>query len=247
MKLSVVSIAFNNLEGLKKTFESFRSIDFSGKLELIVVDGGSTDGTAEFLSTQNICNNWISEPDNGIYNAMNKGLGLAGGEYIWFLNSGDYVARPETILELLDALQGGADAYYGETVMVDQAGNRIGTRSSVTTRKLPEHLNWKSFRMGMNVSHQSFIVKTSKAVRYDESLRYVADIDWMIRTLKNCQKVVNLHKELACFTLDGYSSINRAKSNKERFKVLNKHYGTIPNLLAHLAIVLRKALSRKKL
>lgn len=246
MKLSVISIAYNNLEGLKQTLSIFNATWLARGLELVIVDGGSNDGTREYLQSQTLCLNWVSEKDNGIYHAMNKGLSMAKGDYIWFLNSGDSVYDVETLSIVLNAIKDNADAYYGETLMVDPSGISIGTRSEISTRPLPKNLNWKSLRMGMNVSHQSFIVKRNLASVYDESIKYVSDIDWMIRTLKNCKKIVNLNCIIARFTQDGFSSKFRNQSNKERFWVLSKHYGFLPNLLAHVLILFRKLIGFKK-
>ncbi|MFM6984627.1 MAG: glycosyltransferase [Chitinophagaceae bacterium] len=247
MILSVISIAYNNLNGLKKTLEVFSDHSFNGALELVVVDGNSNDGTKAFLAEQQICNNWVSEPDKGIYNAMNKGLQMAKGEYVWFLNSGDFAKDADTIRRLLEVLESHPDAVYAETMMVDEHWKPLGTRSEMSTRKLPEQLNWQSFRMGMNVGHQSFVVKRSLAANYDETFRYVADIDWMISTLKHCKNIVKMEGILACFTLDGFSSKHRKASNNERYKVLQKHYGYVPNLFNHFKILLRKYLSKGKL
>jgi glycosyltransferase involved in cell wall biosynthesis len=246
MRLSVISIAYNNLKGLQKTLAVFNGQNLSDQLEIVVVDGGSKDGTKEFLEAQNLTNNWISEPDKGIYNAMNKGLDMAKGDYVWFLNSGDYVEDYAVIDKLLNFLNKGPDAVYGETMMVDADGKHLGLRSEFTTRKLPNHLTWTSFRMGMNVGHQSFVIKRSLALPYNEKYRYVADIDWMIRCLKPCKKVLNLNAVLACFTVDGFSSVQRKASNKERYEVLKEHYGFIPNVLAHIGVVLRKVFSKGK-
>lgn len=247
MILSVISIAYNNINGLKKTLEVFSDHSFNGALELVVVDGNSSDGTKDFLATQSICHNWVSEPDKGIYNAMNKGLKMAKGDYVWFLNSGDFAKDAATIERLLSILKSGPDAVYAETMMVDEHWQALGTRSEMSTRKLPEQLNWRSFQMGMNVGHQSFVVKRSLAANYDESFRYVADIDWMISTLKNCKKIVKMDGILACFTLDGFSSKHRKASNKERYQVLKKHYGFVSNLWNHFKILMRKYLSKGKL
>lgn len=247
MKLSVISIAYNNLKGLKKTLSSFEDGQFSDRVELVVVDGGSKDGTAEFLAQQNFVHNWVSEPDKGIYNAMNKGLQMAKGEYVWFLNSGDYAIDASSVKQLLKILDQEPDAVYAETMMVDEDGQHLGTRSGMSTRRLPEHLNWRSFSMGMNVGHQSFVIKRALALPYNEQYRFVSDIDWMIRSLKHCHQVIKMPGILACFTLDGFSSKNRDKSNKERFKVLSSHYGYIPNLLNHAAIVFRKVLNKGKI
>jgi glycosyltransferase involved in cell wall biosynthesis len=246
MRLSVISIAYNNLKGLQKTLAVFNGQNLSAEIEIIVVDGGSTDGTKEFLETQSQTNNWVSEPDKGIYNAMNKGLAMAKGDYVWFLNSGDYVEDFSVLELLLNSLKLNPDAVYGETMMVDANGKHLGLRSVFTTRKLPDNLNWTSFRLGMNVGHQSFVISRSLALLYNEKYRYVADIDWMIRSLKACKNIVNLKTAIACFTVDGFSSVQRKASNKERYEVLKEHYGFFPNVLAHIGIVLRKMFSKGK-
>src|SRR5690606_31645392 len=161
MILSVISIAYNNLPGLRKTLEPFENHPFQGKIELIVVDGGSQDGTSEFLQSSHNIQQWVSEPDHGIYNAMNKGLRMATGDYVWFLNSGDYLYDIESLKNLIDSLKENPDAAYAETMMVNPSGVELGPRSEITTRKLPDNLNWKSLRYGMNVGHQSFVIKRS--------------------------------------------------------------------------------------
>ncbi|MCC6817752.1 MAG: glycosyltransferase [Bacteroidia bacterium] len=247
MILSVVSIAYNNLEGLKKTLDIFKSGSFAHSIELIVVDGGSSDGTRSFLEQQNFINKWVSEPDKGIYNAMNKGLKMAEGDYVWFLNSGDYAYNSQSVKALLEALESGPDAIYAETMMVDVNGNELGIRSELSTRKLPSQLTWKSFSLGMNVGHQSFVIKRNLALPYDEQYRFVSDIDWMIKCLKQCKQVLNLQSILSCFTLDGFSTKNRNKSNNERFRVLSRHYGFWTNLFNHIYIVWRKLFNKNRI
>lgn len=247
MILSVITIAYNNLDGLKKTLQVFENGQFAEDIEIVIVDGGSADGTKEYLEQQSLTSNWVSEKDSGIYNAMNKGLSMAKGDYVWFLNSGDYARSRGTVSVILTALKQKPDALYGETMMVDNAGVEIGTRSEATTRKLPAELTWKSFRMGMSVSHQSFIIRRELAEKYNETYRHVADIDWMISSLKKCRNVLRLDMLISCFTMDGYSSKNRKASNLERFKVLQKHYGRLPNFWAHLKIAGRKLMRYRKL
>jgi glycosyltransferase involved in cell wall biosynthesis len=242
MLLSVISIAYRNLHGLQKTLSGFEGHACDNDIEIIVVDGGSDDGTREFLAQQTISKKWVSEPDGGIYHAMNKGLAMASGDYVWFLNSGDFVMDRSVVPEILESLRKGPDALYGETMMVDKEGRHLGTRSEKSTRKLPDKLHWKSFAMGMNVGHQSFLIRRELALPYQVNYRYVADIDWMISCLKNCRHVLRFPKVIACFTLDGFSSANRKNSNKERYQVLKKHYGFLPNLLNHGRIAWRKVI-----
>jgi glycosyltransferase involved in cell wall biosynthesis len=242
-KLSVITITYNNYKGLLKTLELLKTTAFSEAIEIVIVDGGSKDETPDFLKTQTCTSNWVSEPDLGIYDAMNKGLNMAMGRYVWFLNAGDYAIDLEAIESILANLEKEPDALFGETMLIDAQGNELGTRSEQTTRKLSETLTWKSFAMGMTVGHQAFIIRRSLALPYDIRLKHVADIDWMIRCLKKCQIILNLNRIIACFTLDGYSTINRRASNRERFRVLGKHYGFIPNLVNHLRITIRHILN----
>lgn len=238
-KLSVITITYNNYSGLLRTLALFQSAKYSENTEIVIVDGGSRDETPHFLKTQTVTSNWVSETDGGIYDAMNKGLQMANGKYVWFLNAGD-TAHSESAIELiLNTLEKEPDALYGETMLVDTEGIQVGTRSMTTTRKLSETLTWKSFAMGMTVGHQAFIIKRSLAFPYDISLKHVSDIDWMIRCLKRCEIILNLNTIIADFTIDGHSTINRKASNKERFKVLSRHYGLIPNLWNHFKITLR--------
>ncbi|MDI1235713.1 MAG: glycosyltransferase [bacterium] len=242
-RLSIISITYNNFEGLSKTIALFQSHNFQSEIELVIVDGGSKDETRDFLKNQDLTDNWVSEPDKGIYDAMNKGLKMANGAYVWFLNAGDYAFGIESIKLVLDSLAMAPDAIYGETMLVDSLGIEIGTRSEQTTRKLPEILTWTSFKQGMNVGHQAFIIKKSLALPYDTQWKHVADIDWMIRCLKNCKKVINLNSIIVNFTLDGHSTIHRKESNIERYRVLKSHYGIVSNIWNHFLIGLRHFLN----
>jgi glycosyltransferase involved in cell wall biosynthesis len=238
-RLSIISITYNNFKGLTKTLSIFQSNTFQSEIELVIIDGGSKDETPTYLKTQTLTNNWVSEPDNGIYDAMNKGLNKATGAYVWFLNAGDYTHSQDSVVALLKSLETSPDAVYGETMLVDVNGNNIGTRSEQTTRVLPHSLTWTSFKQGMNVGHQAFIIKRSLALPYDVKWKHVADIDWMIRCLKHCKTVINLNTILVNFTLEGHSTIYRKASNKERFKVLQMHYGWASNIWNHFLISLR--------
>lgn len=238
-RLSIISITYNNFKGLTSTLALFQSFDFQSDIEIVIVDGGSKDETLDFLKKQNLTDNWISEPDKGIYDAMNKGLKMAKGEYVWFLNAGDYAFSKESLMFVLEALKSGPDAVYGETMLVNSEGKPIGTRSEQTTRKLPKNLNWTSFKKGMTVGHQAFIIKKSLALPYHTKWKHVADIDWMIRCLKQCRTIVNLSTIIVNFTLEGHSTVHRKASNKERFKVLQLHYGLLSNLWSHFVISVR--------
>lgn len=121
LKLSIITINYNNLDGLKRTVESIVNQTWQ-EFEYIVIDGGSTDGSAAYIASQseNI-DYWVSEPDKGIYNAMNKGITKANGEYLVFMNSGDSYLSPNT-LQLCQTVFGNfkADVYYGQIKFDDK-------------------------------------------------------------------------------------------------------------------------------
>lgn len=220
---------------------------YQNKIEIVIVDGGSNDGTLDYLKNQTFCINWVSEKDKGIYDAMNKGIDMSTGKYLWFLNSGDFAYSQSSIDLILENCSKNIDAIYGETMLVDENFKEIGLRSDKTTRKLPKTLNWKSFKFGMNVGHQSFIINRNHALKYNLEYKHVADIDWMISCLKQCKTTVNIQQIISCFTLDGHSTRYRKESNKERYLVLKKHYGFIPNLFNHLFIIIRSIINSTKI
>jgi len=125
MKLSIITINYNNASGLRKTVESVLS-QSTHDFEYIVVDGGSTDGSVEYLESQNSelktqNFSFISEKDNGIYNAMNKGIRMAQGEYLHFLNSGDWLADEKVVENMLKTLPD-CDIYVGNKIAVRPDG-----------------------------------------------------------------------------------------------------------------------------
>jgi hypothetical protein len=113
---------------------------------------------------------------------MNKGLKAATGDYVWFLNAGDILKHYRVVADLatVAAQNGRPDILYGETDLMDKDGNIFAERRL----KAPKNLTWKSFRMGMLVCHQAFIVKRSIVPEYDLQYRFSGDFDWCIRCLK---------------------------------------------------------------
>src|SRR6188508_2910860 len=123
--LSIITVVYNNLAGLKHTYQSIQS-QTSTDFEWLVIDGGSSDGTKEWLTNlavSNMC--FISEKDGGLYDAMNKGLNLAKGKFVWFMNSGDSIFSPDTVQVLIDQ-SAGKDVLYGETMLVDENDTKLG-------------------------------------------------------------------------------------------------------------------------
>ena len=235
---SIITVCYKALEALKVTRASIQVQTFSD-YEHVVIDGGGPDGTAAWLAAQSDDHlAWISEPDNGLYDAMNKGLGMAQGQFVWFVNAGDMLNTPDTLQQLAAFAQPEVDILYGEVMMVSPQGEHLGVRSEVTTQKTPEQLNWQDMRYGMVVSHQAFLPRRSMTSLYIRD-NLCADIDWVINCLKKSRSTVHTHLVLARFETGGLSRQRHRESLRDRYKVLQHHFGVLPNLFHHLWIVIR--------
>lgn len=243
--LSIITVAYNNLNGIRYTIDS---IDYSNtSIEHLVIDGNSNDGTQQFLEKLDSKIRWISEPDKGIYDAMNKGLKIAKGKYVIFMNSDDGFYEKAVLNKIVKVLRDkDPDVVYGETMFRDKQNINVGVRTDVTTRKLPNELDWKKCAKGMVVCHQSFIVKRTLAPKYVEN-NLAADFDWLINCLKQSSNCINAQMIIANYKLGGESQRRITKSIKDRFLVFTKHFGLFRTILIHLNIVLRAILHRVNL
>jgi len=236
--LSIITVVYNNLAGLKHTYQSIKS-QTSTDFEWLVIDGGSSDGTKDWLAGLTVAKMcFISEKDGGLYDAMNKGLKLAKGKFVWFMNSGDSIFLPNTVQMLIDQSLG-KDVLYGETMLVDENDAKLGIRSEKTTRVLPERMTRFSMIMGMVVCHQSFIPKRSLARPYNLKYRFSADIDWVISCLENASTIHNCNAILANYLVGGLSAQNQKTGWKERWNIYAAHYGFVYTFLAHIYIAFR--------
>jgi glycosyltransferase involved in cell wall biosynthesis len=233
-RVSIITVTYNAEQVLPATLEAVAALDWPA-LEHIVVDGQSTDRTLEIIRAAEgrPVTRWISERDAGIYDAMNKGQALATGDYLWFLNAGDTPTNPQT-LRTAFAHTPQADLIYGDALIVDAQRRVLGHRSHKT---LPKRLTIKDFRWGMVVCHQSMIVRRALSPAYSPALRYVADIDWAIRLLKQNPTVHRCPEPLCHYLAGGFSARHQRASFLERYQVLRNHYGTLPNLLTHFGIL----------
>jgi glycosyltransferase involved in cell wall biosynthesis len=246
--ISIITVVYNSRNDIEKTILSIQKQTFK-ELEYIVIDGGSTDGTIDIIHQyENVIDNWISEPDKGLYDAMNKGILLSKGKFLWFINAGDEIFEDTTLEKLFAIDCFASDIYYGETALIDENGNILGSRSQLSNRELPEKLNWKSLQIGMVVQHQSIIVRKEIAPLYNLNYKVAADIDWVINGLKNTTKIVNsrlfLSKFLTTMFLGnnhggGFSSQHYKRALKERFNIFTKHYGLVNTLYNHSYIFLK--------
>lgn len=238
-KISIITVCWNAAAVLQRTIDSVAEQDYP-HIEYILVDGASSDQTIACIKNAgSIVTRWISEPDKGIYDAMNKGLALATGDYVLFLNAGDELADGHVLSEIFSLPA--ADVYYGHAMLTDLDGQALGLREPLP----PSTLTWRSLQWGMSVCHQAFIIRREKAVLYDLQYRICADIDWMIRSLQQCENTLNTSGVICRFLIDGVSSAQRKKAWKERYSILSRHYGTMKNLVNHLFIVLRYPFKRR--
>jgi glycosyltransferase involved in cell wall biosynthesis len=229
--LSVITIVYNNVNDIERTMLSVIDQSYAG-IEYIVVDGLSNDGTLEIIKGyEKHIAKLISEKDEGIYDAMNKGLAAATGDYVIFMNSGDEFYELDTVAEVF-AMVDDADIYYGETEMIDANGQSLGRRR----HKAPKQFTWRSFNYGMSVSHQAVYIKRELLEPYDRRYQLSADIDWIIRAAKKANKIVNVNRYVAKYLVGGMSKTKHRQSLAERFDIMKRHYGLVPTILNHFVI-----------
>lgn len=233
---SIITVTYNAQQWIEATIKSVTEQTYE-QIEYIVVDGNSSDGTVEIIKKYaDKISKWVSEPDKGLYDAMNKGLKLATGDFVWFMNAGDTIYDDKTVSLIAEKIGENSDniVIYGETQIIDEKGRIVGARRL----KIPDSLNWKSFKLGMLVSHQSFIPSRNIVPMYDLQYKYSADVDWCIRCLRQAEETVKCGI-LSSYLNEGMTTANRNASLKERYKIMCKYYGTLPTMLRHLWFAVR--------
>jgi glycosyltransferase involved in cell wall biosynthesis len=242
-KFSIITITFNASSVIAPTLESVLSQTYAN-YEYILVDGASTDDTVAVAKASGIdFAHIVSEPDKGLYDAMNKGIALASGDYLCFLNAGDAFYAKDTLQTIVDAIAGEdelPDVLYGETAEVDEQRNFVRMRRL----KAPENLTWRSFRDGMLVCHQAFYARREIVPQYDLQYRLSSDVDWCIKVMKRAKKMVNVHAVVVNYLQNGLSLQHHRASLKERFRVMSRHYGLLPTIGRHIYFVFRAIAKR---
>lgn len=260
IQFSIITITYNAANELQRTLDSVAMQQYP-IVEHLIIDGKSTDDTvalAEAYRKKNLMEDSlhrvivVSEPDKGLYDAMNKGIAMATGDYVLFLNAGDTFPAPDT-LEMVEAAVGDGEelpaVLYGDTDIVDADGNFLRHRHLMAPRKL----SWRSFLKGMLVCHQAFYARTdlAKLTPYNLSYRFSADVDWCIRIMKLGSRqglqTRNTGMVVAHFLEGGVSRKNHRDSLKERFKIMCRHYGLLTTLVMHLWFVVRAFGARFKI
>ena len=259
IKFTVVTITFNAEAVLQRTLGSVQQQTHED-VEHLIIDGASTDGTlrlAEQYKSQSDASARghkviiRSEPDDGIYHAMNKGLTQASGDYILYLNAGDSFPQADT-LELVahrcrlnelpsDELPA---VLYGNTDIVDAEGRYLHPRRL----QPPAQLTWRSFRHGMLVCHQAFYARTdiAKNLQYDTHYHYSADVDWCIRVMREADRLslplCNIGTVVANYMEQGTTTRHHRESLRERFRVMAHHYGYLSTIAMHAWFAVRNVL-----
>lgn len=239
MKISIITVTYNAEATIERTLESVAMQTYPD-IEHLVIDGASKDRTVE------IAHRYphaivVSEPDKGLYDAMNKGLKRATGDYLCFLNAGDKLHSKDTLAHLIELVSNGSPVgvLYGDTHIVDAQGNFLRSRRLTP----PEHLTWRSFKAGMLVCHQAFYINRQIAQPYDLTYRFSADFDWCIRCMKEGEKrgMKNLYlrEPLADYLSEGMTTANQKASLKERFRIMAKHYGLCTTIIQHIWFIFR--------
>jgi len=216
MKISIITINLNNREGLEKTVESVLAQTWR-EFEYIVIDGASTDGSADYLSqTSNELTYWISEKDRGIYHAMNKGIDKATGQYLLFLNSGDYLAN-NRILEQVRSQLTGDGIIYGDLTLVNRNG-------MVVTKEYPDHLTL-SFVWEQSLPHPASFIRRDlfdRLGKYNEKDGITSDWQFFMLALFSLRTdYKHLKQEVTVFDMTGIcnnpDNLRRTKKEKEQF------------------------------
>ncbi|WEK19178.1 MAG: glycosyltransferase family 2 protein [Candidatus Pedobacter colombiensis] len=219
-KISIISVNYNNQEGLARTIDSVTGQTYE-HTEYIIVDGGSTDGSKEvILEHEPRISHWVSEPDRGVFHAMNKGIELATGEYLLFINSGDFLID-DRVLEDIVAQGLNADLVYGNIRLLNGSDQRDWR---------PEReLSFKTF-YDRSIPHQSTLIKRtlfSQIGCYTEQYQIVSDWEFFLLAICKYQcTYVYIDRFIAGFTEDGISSNpqNFGKMHEERHDVYNRHF-----------------------
>lgn len=241
-KYSVITVTYQAENVLEETIQSVIAQTYKN-VEYIIVDGGSKDRTLAIIEKyRKHIHTVVSEPDNGLYDAMNKGICFATGDYVCFLNAGDTFHDDHTLLQMSRTLKGNLlpDVIYGETAIVDEKGHFLHMRRL----SAPIFLHWKSFKQGMLVCHQAFFASRKLAVAnpYDLQYRFSADFDWCIRIMKQSTVLHNTQLILVNYLNEGMTTKNHKASLKERFRIMTKHYGWFSTILHHAWFVIRLAI-----
>lgn len=233
---SIITVTWNAASVIAPTLRSVER-QSSSDYEMLIIDGASTDDTLALVRQASIASMRVfSEPDNGLYDAMNKGISRARGRYIIFLNAGDAFADDTVLARLAVLAADNPGVIYGQTQLVDAQRKVVGKRHL----SAPKRLTTDSFLKGMVVCHQAFVARRDLAPQYDLRYRLSADYDWCIKVLKKSPANAYAGREpIISYLSEGMTTRHHRASLWERFRIMCHHYGTGMAVLAHLSFIPR--------
>ena len=254
---TIATVTYNAEATLGRTLKSVASQDYA-RIEHLIIDGCSTDHTLSLVQRyveENQARHSIRlvcEPDTGIYDAMNKALLAATGDYIVFLNAGDCLHSTDTISAVAQQTEWKKGEYrhpailFGDTHIVDAEGQFLRRRRLTP----PEKLTPNTFLNGMRVCHQSFYARTdiAKQEPYDLRYRFSSDFDWCIRIIRLATRrrmqIVNTHLVLTDYLNEGMTTRNHRESLKERFRIMAHYYGWPRTVFKHFWFIVRAIIKK---
>jgi len=219
MKISIITVNYNDASGLERTIRSVRALSFKDK-EFIIIDGASKDGSVDIiLRNKDIITKWVSEPDSGIYNAMNKGIRMATGDYCIFMNSGDAFYNGKVLQEVQKFLRTGKDIYNGNAFYISDG--------KIAWYRKCHKDNSELYFYQSSICHQATFIKTSlmKSLMYDENLRMVSDWKFWVEAIsRNHASYEAINVDICCFDWGGVTTTQHDRGVMERNKVLEELY-----------------------
>lgn len=229
IRISVISVVFNDILGMQRTMESVMSLEYPN-LEYIIIDGGSTDGTKELIQSYidskpahlhiDIAK-FISQKDDGIYDAMNKGVNYSSGEYLSFMNAGDIFYSPASLKQVINSSPSDADIIYTDTqICYDKYNSKILKASH-------------NHKFHHKFIHQSSLIRASllKKYKYDTSFKIAGDTHFLVKMYNLGYKFHYVDMVLSSFNLDGISSKFSLTTLKEDCKIAKSYSKVVPFVL----------------
>lgn len=244
-KISIVTVTYNCINDIENTIRSVINQTYS-QIEYIIIDGNSTDGTLEIINKyNNQITFWTSEKDNGIFDAMNKGMDHCTGEWVLFMNAGDCFNNNNVLENVFsNQFSSSVGVVYGETILVDQNFNK-------KHNDVPFYINNTKIK-SMGICHQSIFVRTliAKRIKFDTHLKYSADYNMILKIYKEGYHFIFINVPVSNFKLDGISTNNNISQFREisilynAYKSIDYYKELVGVVWIYLKIHLKKALHR---
>ncbi len=214
MKISIITVSYNAVKTIEQTIQSVLSQTYDN-IEYIIIDGGSTDGTVDVIKKyEDKIAHWISEPDTGIYNAMNKGIVLATGEFIYFIGADDWLYNDNVIADVIPWLNGNYDIVCGKVYLIDKQ-NKIKYLHG-------NKLSRNDVMVGKMAPHQGMFTSKNIIIKFNEKYKVAADYEFFLKMVLEDSRVHFIDLIIANYDLSGISSIDYKTVTDEYSKIINE-------------------------